>query len=82
MCVEHEASSTRELAVKYTDEKTCFVSELFAYRILKAANLITAPDYLSNILDAYSRHMPMKVVTKGDAHVVQCVSDTGRAMHP
>ena len=44
--LEHEALSTRELAVKYTDEKRYFVSELSAYRILKEADLITAPDYV------------------------------------
>lgn len=44
--LEHEALSTRELAVKYTDEKRYFVSESSAYRILKEADLITAPDYV------------------------------------
>jgi putative transposase len=44
--LEHEALSTRELAVKYTDEKRYFVSESSAYRILKETDLITAPDYV------------------------------------
>jgi putative transposase len=44
--LEHEALTTRELAVKYTDEKRYFISESSAYRILKAAELITAPDYV------------------------------------
>ena len=44
--LEHEALSTRELAVKYTDEKRYYVSESSAYRILKEADLITAPDYV------------------------------------
>ena len=44
--LEHEALTTRELAVKYTDEKRYFISESSAYRILKAADLITAPDYV------------------------------------
>ena len=44
--LEHGALSTRELAVKYTDEERCFISESSAYRILKAADLITAPDYV------------------------------------
>lgn len=44
--LEHEALTTRELAVKYTDEKQYFVSESSAYRILKAADLITAPAYV------------------------------------
>jgi putative transposase len=32
--------------VKYADEKRYFVSESSAYRILKAADLIAAPDYV------------------------------------
>ncbi|MDC1296918.1 IS3 family transposase [Octadecabacter sp.] len=44
--LEHEALSTRELAVKYTDEKRYFVSESSVYRFLKKADLITAPDYV------------------------------------
>ena len=44
--LEHEALTTRELAVKYTDEKRYFVSESSVYRILKAADLIAAPDYV------------------------------------
>jgi len=44
--LEHEALTTRELAVKYTDEKRYFISESSAYRILKEADLITAPDYV------------------------------------
>ena len=44
--LEHEALTTRELAVKYTDEKRYFISESSAYRILKEAELITAPDYV------------------------------------
>jgi putative transposase len=44
--LEHESLTTRELAVKYTDEKRYFVSESSAYRILKAADLITAPAYV------------------------------------
>jgi putative transposase len=44
--LEHEALTTRELAVKYTDQKWYFISESSAYRILKAADLITAPDYV------------------------------------
>jgi transposase-like protein len=44
--LEHEALTSRELAVKYTDEKRYYVSESSAYRILKEADLITAPDYV------------------------------------
>ena len=44
--LEHESLSTRELAVKYTDETRYFISESSAYRILKSADLITAPDYV------------------------------------
>ena len=42
--LKHKALTTRELAVKYTDEKRYYVSESSAYRILKEADLITAPD--------------------------------------
>jgi len=44
--LEHEALTTRELAVKYTDEKRYFISESSVYRILKEADLITAPEYV------------------------------------
>ena len=44
--LEHEDLTPRELAVKYTDEKRYFVSESSAYRILKAADLITAPAHV------------------------------------
>lgn len=44
--LEHEGLTARELAVKYTDEKRYYVSESSAYRILKEADLITAPDYV------------------------------------
>ncbi|WP_419177295.1 IS3 family transposase [Ruegeria halocynthiae] len=44
--LEHEVLTTRELAVKYTDEKRYFISESSAYRFLKEADLITAPDYV------------------------------------
>ena len=36
--LEHEELTTRELAVKYTDEKRYFISESSVYRILKAAD--------------------------------------------
>ena len=44
--LEHEALTSRELAVKYTEEKRYYVSESSVYRILKEADLITAPDYV------------------------------------
>ncbi len=44
--LDHEDLTARELAVKYTDEKHYFVSESSAYRILKAADLITAPAHV------------------------------------
>jgi len=44
--LEHEDLTPRELAVKYTDEKSYFVSESSAYRILKAKDLITAPAHV------------------------------------
>ena len=44
--LEHVALTTRELAVKYTDEKRYYVSESSAYRILREANLTTVPDHV------------------------------------
>jgi len=44
--LEHEALSARERAVKNTDEKRYIASESSAYCTLKAADLITAPDYV------------------------------------
>lgn len=45
--LEHEALTPRELAIKYTDEKRYFISESSVYRILKAADLITAPSHVT-----------------------------------
>ena len=45
--------SPRELACRYTDEKRYFVSESSIYRILKAADLITGPAYVSGELRDY-----------------------------
>ena len=44
--MDYEALTSRELAVKYTDEKRYFISESSAYRILKAEDLITAPAHV------------------------------------
>jgi len=41
--LEYEALTPRELAIKYTNKKRYFISESSVYRILKAADLITAP---------------------------------------
>jgi transposase InsO family protein len=38
--------SPRELAVRFTDEKSYFVSEASVYRLLKAHDLITSPAYI------------------------------------
>ena len=45
--LEYEALTPRELAIKYTDDKSYFVSESSVYRILKAADLITAPSHVA-----------------------------------
>lgn len=43
MALEYSELSPRELAVRFTDEKRCFMSEPTGYRLLKAHNLITSP---------------------------------------
>jgi putative transposase len=45
----HPDLSSREIAVKYTDEQRYFVSESSVYRILKAQGLITTPAYALQI---------------------------------
>ncbi len=44
--LEHDALSTRELAVKYTDEKWYVVSETSAYRFQKEADIIAVAGYV------------------------------------
>jgi len=46
MALEHCDLSPRELAVRFTDEKGYFISEASVYRLLKAHDLITSPDYV------------------------------------
>ena len=43
LALENPELSSREIAVKYTDERGSFVSESSVYRILKACNLIVSP---------------------------------------
>jgi transposase InsO family protein len=38
--------SPRELAVRFTDEEKCFVSEASVYRLLKAHDLVTSPAFI------------------------------------
>ena len=59
--LEHEALTPRELAVKYTDEKRYFISESSAYRFLKEADLIAAPDgVVIKAARAFTDKMPSK----------------------
>ena len=46
LALEHTHLSSRELAVKITDEQGVFISESSVYRILKRRGLITAPAYI------------------------------------
>lgn len=43
MALDHANLSPRELAVKFTDTESFFVSEASVYRLLKAHDLITSP---------------------------------------
>ena len=47
MALERSELSPRELAVTFTNEQRYFVSEASVYRLLKAHDLITSPDYQS-----------------------------------
>lgn len=46
MALDHADLSPRELAVKFTDTESYFVSEASVYRLLKAHDLITSPAYI------------------------------------
>ena len=46
LALDYPHLSSRELAVKLTDEQQIFVSESSVYRILKAKGLITAPAHI------------------------------------
>ncbi|WP_140986132.1 IS3 family transposase, partial [Asticcacaulis tiandongensis] len=46
MALEYTELSPRELAVRFCDEKSYFVSEASVYRLLKAQGLITSPAYI------------------------------------
>ena len=46
LALELPELSLRELAVRFTDEQKCFVSEASVYRLLKAHDLITSPAYV------------------------------------
>jgi transposase InsO family protein len=46
LALEEPALSPRELAVKFTDTRSYFVSESSVYRLLKAHDLITSPAFI------------------------------------
>ena len=46
MALDEPELSPRELAVKFTDEKSYFVSEASVYRLLKADDMITSPAFV------------------------------------
>src|SRR4029077_17744079 len=46
LALEEPDLSPRELAVRFTDTKNCFVSEASAYRLLKVNDLIASPAYI------------------------------------
>ena len=46
MALERSELSPRELGVTFTDEQRYFVSEASGYRLLKAHDLITSPNFI------------------------------------
>ncbi|MGO1164335.1 IS3 family transposase [Brucella sp. C7-11G] len=46
LALDHADLSPRELAVKFTDTESYFVSEASVYRLLKAHDLVTSPAYI------------------------------------
>lgn len=47
LALDEPELSPREVAVRFTDTKQYFVSEVSVYRLLKACNLITSPAYIT-----------------------------------
>ena len=47
LALDEPELSPREVAVRFTDTKSYFVSESSVYRLLKACNLITSPAYIT-----------------------------------
>ncbi len=52
LALEKSELSARELAVRYTEQKGCFVSESSVYRLLEAHDLITKDHSLDSIASA------------------------------
>ena len=46
LALDEPGLSPRELAVRFTDTNSCFVSEASVYRLLKAHNLIASPAFV------------------------------------
>lgn len=46
LALEEPQLSPRELAVKFTDTRSYFISEASVYRLLKTHDLITSPDFV------------------------------------
>jgi hypothetical protein len=63
MALDHADLSPRELAVKFTDTESYFVSEASVYRLLKTHDLITSPAGIVKLTSAKQ---------KRDARHVHC----------
>ncbi len=61
LALEKPELSPRELAVTYTDEQACFVSESTVYRLLKAHDLITSPAYILMVAADKFQHPTTRV---------------------
>src|SRR5436853_2285730 len=59
LALDETALSPRELAVRFTDTKSYFVSEASVYRLLKAHDLITSPAFIVvKAADAFKERPP------------------------
>ena len=56
LALDYADLSPRELAVKFTDTESYFVSEASVYRLLKAHDLITSPAYIQKEVLAMLQH--------------------------
>ena len=58
LALDEPALSPRELAVRFTDSESYFVSEASVYRLLKAHDLIASPAFIVIKLPRHSRTRP------------------------
>lgn len=66
MALARPKLSPRELAVTFTDERSCFIPEASVYRLLKAHDLITSP--ASTVMKADDVNDALAIIDQSQSH--------------